>query len=230
MTEKQFLANCKRISGDTSAEPWDEGHMAGFFQFFRPNGDGVEATLKGLPLEKEILPRLLRVYQATANSWPKDASKGVPAYFVVSDPPRIDVAKAQSYGEAYLRSLTALAKERKSDYLLDALTPTPEVRVETKDPPKRKPDEITDLESVIYEGLCDLVFDLDQARSTVSIPHAFEEGLYYMACTYELQYYVVWPIYRKTCGIEDPFAPWFDLWRHGIEERYADRSMTLYVR
>ena len=47
------------------ADAADYGDLVGLFQFFRPDGDGVEAVFDGYAFGQEILSRVRRCYDAT---------------------------------------------------------------------------------------------------------------------------------------------------------------------
>ena len=41
------------------------------------------------------------------------------------------------------------------------------------------------------------------------------EAFYSIACDYKIAHYLMWPLYRGSTEIEEPFAPYFELWTHG---------------
>src|SRR6185369_13799421 len=67
MTDQQMFARWKKLLGDTSEIPWTAPeYMVGFFQGFRPHGDGLAAAFEGVVGADEILPRLMEVYPVAA--------------------------------------------------------------------------------------------------------------------------------------------------------------------
>src|SRR4051812_39128360 len=66
-TAEEMFRRWKALAGDELPRPWREENMAGFFQCFRPHGDGLATAFEGVVGADEILPRLMAVYQATAN-------------------------------------------------------------------------------------------------------------------------------------------------------------------
>ena len=68
-SDEAMLGRWKAIAGDTSPGTWTEDDLAGFFQRFRPDGAGVSEAFEGVEGADEILPRLLEVYEATADGW-----------------------------------------------------------------------------------------------------------------------------------------------------------------
>jgi len=104
--------------------------MAGFFQCFRPDGEGLAEAFEGVEGADEILPRLLEVYEVTADDWQRDGT---------------------------------------------------------------------------YDACS-------------------------VACDYNLQYHILWPLYRQATTIEEPFRPYFDLWKHGSGYRFAGKeAVRVYV-
>jgi hypothetical protein len=41
---------------------------------------------------------------------------------------------------------------------------------------------------------------------------------------------ILWPLYKDATPIEEPFRPYFDLWRHGAGFRFIDeQTVRVYV-
>ena len=90
--EQAMLQRWKSLAGVTSLRPWTEDNMGLFFQRFRPDGAGVSAAFEDVEGGDEILPRLLEVYQATADCW--DREDGHDGYFIVQKPMSLTAARA----------------------------------------------------------------------------------------------------------------------------------------
>jgi hypothetical protein len=60
LTEAEVFRLWKSIAGDEAAAPWDEDRAFGFFQGFRPHGNGLDSALLPLPGGAQVLERLLR--------------------------------------------------------------------------------------------------------------------------------------------------------------------------
>ena len=101
-SSEEMLSRWRTLVGGDPKDRWDEAHMAGFFQCFRPTGKGVEAAFDGVELGAEILARLLEVYRVTENSWhPNDVFQ----YFIIRDPPPVSAAATRRMAQAYVDKL-----------------------------------------------------------------------------------------------------------------------------
>ncbi|MFI5455639.1 MAG: hypothetical protein ACHRXM_09325 [Isosphaerales bacterium] len=105
---EEILGRWKALAGDTSEKPWDPDNLGGFFQQFRPLGEGLEAAFEGVVGADEILPRLLEVYPVTADGWRSD--EAYDAYFIVHNPRPISASRAKDLIGLYLESVAAMAQ------------------------------------------------------------------------------------------------------------------------
>ena len=56
------------------------------------------------------------------------------------------------------------------------------------------------------------------------------EAFWTIDCDHNLQYHILWPLYRHAAPIEEPFRHYFDLWKHGAGFRFADQqTVRVYV-
>jgi hypothetical protein len=45
-----------------------------------------------------------------------------------------------------------------------------------------------------------------------------------------LRDYLMWPFYGAASALDDPFAPYFELWRHGVKYRiFGETQVDLYL-
>ena len=85
-----------------------------------------------------------------------------------------------------------------------------------------------DTDLMIYDTLCDWVASLESNPPAAAELH---EAFYSIACDYPLSWYAMWPWYADAAPFADPFRPYFQLWRHGIEYRFDGPSaVTIYLR
>jgi hypothetical protein len=56
-----------------------------------------------------------------------------------------------------------------------------------------------------------------------------DEALYTIACDYNLAYHILWPLYRHLSDIDEPFAEYFELWKHGAGYRIEGDRVRVYV-
>jgi hypothetical protein len=222
-TEEEMFARWKALAGDRSTRPWSRENMAGFFQMFRPHGEGLEVAFEGVVGTEEILLRLLDVYRATAAGWADDA--GQDAYFIVRNPRPITEAAVLDLVRSHLRKLAAMAAavgDREASRLLGMPLRLEAVEGQTPWPPA--PD---DPETLIAEMVGDFMASLRPRESQALL---MQEGFYTIACDCNLKHHLLWPLYREAAGIDEPFLPYFELWRHGVGLRFAgEDAVKAYV-
>ena len=168
-----------------------------FFHAFRPDGRRLDEVFRGVHRGDEILERLRPVY-AVAGHGLRDM------YFIVRDPAPLIREKALNLGQAHVAAMRDIV-------------PTVPLRVEVS--PGGPPEHHGELETTFYDGQCDYVRSLEPEKSDAVL---LEEPLYHLACDYNLARYVLWPLYRKASGLQDPFGPYFELWMAGAAVRYED--------
>lgn len=223
MTDAELFKRWKSLVGDDSPSRWDRDSLAGFFQCFRPEGAGIEQIFAGLGKADELVSRLRGVYRATAPG----RSEGA-AYFVVDVPPALGKRRALDLGRQHLDALERIGHAA-SDTELEGYAAAARVEILECEAPERSrnPADGPEAEIIVYETCCDwhsgLVANGHQAE-------LLEEAYYYIACDYYLAWYLLWPIYRDSTTVQEPFSAYFELWRHGISVRFGDdRVMRLYV-
>lgn len=81
---------------------------------------------------------------------------------------------------------------------------------------------------MIYEVTSEFMASL---RAQVNSPaHLMREAFYTLACDYNLEYHLLWPVYRRCSNLVEPFAAYFDLWKHGAGCRFGpDGGVKVYV-
>jgi hypothetical protein len=233
-TSEEMLAYWKGLAGDDSPYPWESANTGMFFQIFRPHGLGVEAAFEGVVLAEEILPRLMEVYEATADGWQRDGAHD--AYFVVRNPKPLTAGRAEALCREYLAKVGEIADrfevpegDNPVNYVKALVHPSALLKVvqgERPWPPHRDSPEGV-VYQVVGEFMSHLQWDLAPVES-----HAYlmEEGFYTLACDYNLAYHLLWPTYRDLADITEPFAAYFELWKHGAGCRFEDDGgVTLYV-
>jgi hypothetical protein len=225
MGETEFLQKCKALAGDHTDVAWTEDYMVGFFQRFRPDGYELEPLFANIPFGLDVFSRLRSVFAATTTP-PKDPNRA-DLYFIVRNPrPASDEYLLRRAVEQLL-IWRAIAEDFHARELTDLLTPIPGIRVSTEPPPRHDPTDNNSLDIFIYDVQCDWHEGLAPL-----CPHArwLREAFYYINCDYYLARYITWPWYRVSSKIEEPFAPYFDLWLHGAELRCSTpNEITLFV-
>ncbi|WP_206108231.1 hypothetical protein [Paludisphaera soli] len=210
-----LLARWKALTGDDSPNPWTFDHLAGFFQNFRPLGAGLAHAFEGVAGADEILPRLLEVFRATAEGW-SGVDGTYDAYFLVRRPPPLAPPHAIELLRRHLENVKAMAVALGRHDLTAILDPAPPVTVAAGEPP-RPPGH--DAETMIYEVVGDYMGSLSPRESPML---RMGEAFWTIACDPNLGYHILWPLYRDSGSIEEPFAPYFELWKHGAAYRFTD--------
>jgi hypothetical protein len=101
------------------------------------------------------------------------------------------------------------------------------VEIEVKRGQAPWPPPIGSPESMIYGAVTGWFHTLEPVPSEVRL---LEEAFYSMACDYQLCWYIMWPLYRESTAIKDPFAPYFQLWIRGAGFRFTSKDLlTVYA-
>lgn len=218
MTEDQIPARWRTFFVDAASQ---DNELVGFFQKFRPHGDGLAVVFAEVVGAEEFLPRLLNIYQATAEGWDKAA-----LYFVVTKPTPLLPEQVKYFATLHLQKMGEIAAEVGNSELVRLLKPLPRLAIVSGQAPW--PPGQDDPETLIYEARADFIQSLTPLDSEVLL---MDDALYHIACDYFLRDYVLWPLYRYSTTIADPFEPYFNLWKHGIQIRFQeDGPATVYVQ
>lgn len=222
-SEEEMLDRWKRLAGDTSRHPWTEDDLGMYFQRFRPDGAGVAAAFEGVEGGDEILPRLMEVYRATAEGWQHGDSYD--GYFIVRDPAPLSIDRATTLLRLHLENLKAMSESVGCHELTDLLgSPLVLEAVEGETP---WPPGDDDPETLIYDVTCQFMESLTP-RETAAL--LMGEAFWTIACDYNLEHHILWPLYGDATTIEEPFRPYFDLWKHGAGFRFAeDKRVRVFV-
>jgi hypothetical protein len=79
----------------------------------------------------------------------------------------------------------------------------------------------------MYDVLCD--WELSLLRNPPWVKE-LEEAFYSIACDYYLAWHLMWPWLRGASPVEEPFRPYLDLWRRGVDLRFeSESSVFLYL-
>jgi len=218
----EILKRWQEAAGEHGAQSWGEDDLYGFFQRFRPGGEKLDEALLPLPNGRPVYDRLKEIYAATSIGWKDNETSD--GYFVVRNPPPIKPSEIESLIREYLGTVAEIAALAGAAELAEPL----QVATFTfaSGPAPESPDR-HDTELSIYDTLCDWVASLETAPSELA---DLREAFYSIACDYPLSWYLMWPWYAAATAIEDPFQPYFQLWRHGIEYRFdGPSSVIVYV-
>jgi hypothetical protein len=199
MTDKEIITKWKAMSGIVSDE------LVGFFQAFRPNGDGLSKAFEGVEKADQILPRLYEIYRATTDGYPEDA------YFVVRKPASLSKKHALDLAKTHLRNFEAIGKEIGHNDLVRFLQPGHRVEILGGERPLRS--EQCDAEIYFDEMATDIILSLSPLKSQALL---LREALYNVACDTYIRDYILWPLYQRSTSVVDLLGPYFNLWKHGV--------------
>lgn len=205
MSDTDFLARWARIAGLPAGAHWTKDNLAGFFQVFRPSGAGLTEAFEGVKRAEEILPRLLDVYRATESGWePTDV------YFRVRKPQGLQRDRARELVGTHLSQMVAIGRQVNNGDLLRLLEPLPRIEIVQGDT-LPLPD-CAEPEILIHEVRTDFMASLVPVSSPALL---LDEALYHLANDCFLRDHILWPLYRHSTTIVEPFAEYFELWKHG---------------
>jgi hypothetical protein len=205
----------------------DTDSMIGFFQKFRPDGQGLQGLFDGLPRGEQYRDRLDRLFQAAGED--RRESGGRDAYFVVRQPPAISPEVAEFHATRWLESLRRMALRVKQPELSGCLNSLPRIRVLEGNPPKqpkRDQESFPLLKAIKVHG-ASLTDGIAGECQVVSL---LREAYYFIACDWVIRDYLLWPAYANELDESDPMAGYFELWRHGVKLRvFHDDMVDLYL-
>ena len=62
------------------------------------------------------------------------------------------------------------------------------------------------------------------------VAETLRPAYYFTACDAMLRDYLMWPLYARTTGLNDPFDSYFQLWKHGVKYRiFGEGQIDLYL-
>ncbi|MBX3469922.1 MAG: hypothetical protein KF878_23855 [Planctomycetes bacterium] len=220
LSEEQVLAHWKRAAGDTSAEPWGCAEALGaYFQWFRPDGFGVERALLGLAQGPELLERVRRLFRATA---PGDDLRG--AYFSVRQPERVTEDVLLVAAQDHINRMIDVARTQDDPQLAATLARSrPTIRRRSSLATAESP---SDLDLQVYERAVDWVAELASVPRTHAL--LLREPAYLIACDPHLRDWLLWPVFASLSPVDDPFEPYAALWLLGCSLRFeADAGLVV---
>jgi hypothetical protein len=205
----QILRLWKDVARDRSAAPWDEARAFGFFQRFRPNGNGLAPAILALPCGEELLRRLQRVYDATVDGWREDS---LDAYFVVRRPQPSTYQELEELARRQMGIWLSIVRDCGNQELADELEVKSVEFMQDLPRPTHSDGDAPEVELHDVEGDWH-----GRLQSILEAGHVTNEAFYSIACDYGVARYLTWPWYRASTLIEEPYGPYFELWLRGAE-------------
>ena len=221
-------------------EPKDD--LIGVFQTIRQTPERIDPLFEDVPEGQAVAERLHEVFRRTTDQTRPGGGRDL--YFLIRSGPTLLPEHAEHQGHRWLADLAAVAKSVGARDLAQTFEDVHTVRVLEGIPPKnpRSSDPRTNLLSgltvempQLFNGL---VHDLHVSQ--------LRQAVYFIACDPHLREHLLWPMTRtifplfsaKTSDpqgvpatdLADPFAGYFELWKHRIKFRsYTEGQLDLYL-
>lgn len=225
--QMNMLARCREIAGIADDAPLDGDALIGILQRYRPDGSALAGIFDELPNGVSLASRLQQLYDVAGDS--ARPGGGQDAYFIVRTPPQADPDEIRQWASQWLGSLHSLAVQTGFDELAEAFGPVPKVRVLEGIAPKHTKGDLDVLP--LYRAFKKQAAELVQRLPVQSpLPALLGPAYYYAACDWALRDYLLWPVYESHSELDDPFEPYFHLWRHGAKLRsFSDDTIDVYL-
>lgn len=235
MEQSELLQRCRHLSqgwaqveadgGDS--DKWGPEQAIGFFQSLRPDGTSLASIFEDVPAGEDLLTRMQHLFAVAGN--PRRPEGGMDAYFVVRKPRMVTAEAVEQVSRHWLEQLTDLDRSIGDQKLATLLSAEPRIRVLEGQPPKhpRNSEERCELLNLMTSLSTRLI---DPLRPQHDAMLGLRQAYYFIACDTWLREYLMWPVYRELTGIDDPFEPYFDLWKAGVKFRiFNNQSIDFYM-
>jgi hypothetical protein len=212
------------LSGEQSHE---EDAFVGFFQSFRPDGNGLTGIFEGVDVADELHERLAELFEVAGDD--RRPQGGRDAYFVVRSPDEIAPQLVEMSGERWIARLQEFAEALGHPAAAEKLAKVETVRVLEGIPPKHPKQEHdkTDLLKLLKDEIPTWIGESD-AESPLAT--SLRSPYYFITCDAMLRDYLMWPLYRHSVSVREPMEPYFQLWKHGVKWRvYQEKQVDLYI-
>lgn len=199
----------------------DPSDLVGLFQYFRPDGTGVEAIFEGLSFGEEVLDHVRRCYQCTAIGF-----DGRRPYFIPT--PKVECADsiAKQLLDSHFSEMAQLARQQQNTELVALLSNIQLRRVGSAAELISLPVNDDSPDGWIYDLIEDYIGSFPRPESQILL---LEGAIYSMANDIFLRNYIMWPLYADAAKRPDPFQPYFDLWSKGVCYSFRSADSCRYM-
>jgi len=211
--EDALLERCRKYAGADGR--WTSQDVAGFFHRFRPDGKGLSEIYSGVGFGDEISKRL------TAAMKVDGTTKG-PTLSANNRMP-VNARQAVALVKVLCGKIRKLAREFDDEELAERFVAN---RFVVRAGERRKYAR-NDYTAESIEMLCDSAFSV--VYDTWATANVLDTGIYRLFSVSRfspLAFYVQWPVCADRFQTVDPFKPFFDLWRRGVEWRLTDGKVA----
>ena len=205
----------KLVGIDDASEP---GDLIGLFQYFRPDGIGVESIFAGQPFGEAILARVLRCYECTR------ADQN--AYFIPRPQVACDDSEAIRLLRQHFLEMSELAAQKHDSELVQTLTDVSPLRVTSLADLQQIPFGDDSPEGWLYDMVTDFVGSLVPQESPLIL---LDDAMYSIANDTFVQNFLLWPLYAQSMPARDPFQPAFELWTKGVSHSFRSPTSCRYL-
>jgi hypothetical protein len=204
----ELLDRCREYAGASGR--WKKEDLAGFFQRFRPDGKGLSDIYSGLEHGQELSKRLIAVMKVdgTTKGSTLSANKLID----------VDPRRAQALVKRFCKNMQRLARERDHEEMAARFAVSRFIVCAGR----RKRFASNDRTREAIEMACDLAFDI--VYESPATAFVLGEAVYTLVGFTPLAFYLQWPICADQVRSVDPFKPWFELWRRGVEWRFISAN------
>jgi len=224
MEKAETLARWKALVGDTSERPWEDEDLDFFLHRFRPLGRGLEQVFEGVKLGGEVLPRLVELYEATAEGY-GESEKDEPV-FVVHRPKLLTERRVLELARQHAQRMGQIGQRVKQEAVARLAVRIPEIEVHRGESAPDA-DELPEFEGQVLAACADFLGALEPMESEALL---LRDSLYYLGSDYLLGYHILWPLYLHETDLIEPFQPHFELWMHGAQSRFESaEKLGVYV-
>ncbi|NND97541.1 MAG: apolipoprotein acyltransferase [Pirellulaceae bacterium] len=227
MSADQLIQRCHQFAQLPDDTVADADSLIGFFQLFRPDGRGIEGLFDDLSCGADLHARLDELEVAARED--RRPQGGLDAYFIVRRPHILSAESVERLAKQWLSKLLELAIELGDTNVAELLQSMPTIRILEGHPPKNPKIEAekSDLLRAFQERIpkwCEQFADADEHAE------ALRPAYYFNTCDPMVRDYLMWPLYAPVVEVREPFAAYFELWKHRVKYRiFNDHQIDLYL-
>ncbi len=223
MDEMVLLRRWAELAGIPTDSVRSQFDLEGFFQEFRPEGEGIEQLLCGIEKCDEVTRRLTNVFRVSASSF-----QASDAYFIIRNTSSIEPQKALELLRSHFRAMAEVAEHEKEPDFASALRDLKEpVFVKTNSDLTRNPSVAESFDVLLYDIATDYISKASRSSNPI---YLLSEPMYGIANDKYLQGYLLWPLLEDMMPQKAPFDSYFEMWAKGIAYTLPqDGVCQLYV-
>jgi hypothetical protein len=208
----------KLVGIDDASEP---GDLIGLFQYFRPDGIGIESIFAGQPFGEAILARVRRCYECTRTAF---VDRNL--YFIPRPQVACDDSEAIRLLRLHFLEMSKLATHRHDSELVQILTDVSPLRVTSRTDLQQIPISDDSPEGWLYDLVTDFVGSLVPQESPLIL---LRDAMYSIANNIFVKNFLLWPLYVQSFPAGDPFQPAFELWCRGVSHSFRTPTSCRYL-